>query len=153
MNYASFYYSDVEGNTQASNFDADPLFADSANDDYHLKSQAGRWDPQMQMWVYDSVNSPCIDMGDPAEDWTSELWPHGKRKNLGAYGGTPQASMSLSPEGNPADLNFDDKVNLTDYYLWSVRWLTQQHFLHEDFNRNGIVDVPDACIFAENWLW
>ena len=31
---------DVEGN-----IDADPLFADTDNGDYHLKSQTGRWDP------------------------------------------------------------------------------------------------------------
>ena len=152
-NSASFLYSDVEGNTQASNFDADPLFADPVNDDYHLKSQAGRWDPQLQMWVYDSVSSTCIDRAHPDDGWTAELWPRGKRKNLGFYGGTPEASMSLSLEGNPADLNLDDKVNLADYYLWTLRWLTQQHFLHEDFNRNGLVDAPDACIFADNWLW
>ena len=148
-----FKYSDVQGNTQATNFDEDPFFADPANDDYHLKSQAGRWNPQIQKWVYDSTTSPCIDRGKSSENWTAELWPHGKRKNLGAYGGTPEASMSLSPEGNPADLNHDNKVNFTDFYLWSVRWFKQQNFLHEDFNRNGIVDLPDAYIFCENWLW
>ncbi|MHC4213457.1 MAG: hypothetical protein ACYSWP_08815, partial [Planctomycetota bacterium] len=47
-------------------------------------------------WVLDNVNSPCIDAGDPASDWTEELWPNGNRINMGAYGGTSQASMSLS---------------------------------------------------------
>jgi len=153
FSYTAFSSSDVQIAAQTINFTEDPLFADPDNDDYHLKSQAGRWNPQLQKWVYDSVTSPCIDMGNPAEDWTAELWPHGKRKNLGAYGGTPEAGMSLSTEGNPADLNFDNNVNLADYYLWCSRWLTRQNFLHEDFNRNGMVNVPDAWIFSENWLW
>ncbi len=46
-------------------------------------------------WVLDNVNSPCIDAGDPASDWTEELCPHGNRINMGAYGGTSQASMSI----------------------------------------------------------
>jgi hypothetical protein len=65
------------------------------NGDYHLKSQAGRWDPKSQTWVLDELTSPCIDAGDPASDWTAELWPHGERINMGAFGGTPQASMSF----------------------------------------------------------
>ena len=76
--------------------DLDPFFADVNNGDCHLKSEAGRWDPIGQSWVQDAVTSPCIDTGDPDSDWTAELWPHGKRMNMGAYGGTPQASMSLS---------------------------------------------------------
>ncbi|MHC4694548.1 MAG: right-handed parallel beta-helix repeat-containing protein, partial [Planctomycetota bacterium] len=32
--------------------------------DYHLKSQAGRWDANSQSWVQDDVTSPCIDAGD-----------------------------------------------------------------------------------------
>ncbi len=68
--------------------------------DYHLKSQVGRWEPYSASWVIDDVTSLCIDAGDPNSDWTAELWPHGKRINMGAYGGTPQASMSLSDVGN-----------------------------------------------------
>jgi len=81
------------------NIDADPLFADPNNDDFHLKSEAGRWDPNSQTWVKDDVTSPCIDTGDPNSDWRAELWPHGERINIGAYGGTPEASMSLSDAG------------------------------------------------------
>ncbi len=64
--------------------------------DYHLQSQAGHWDQESQTWVQDDVNSPCIDAGDPRSDWTAELLPNGELINMGAYGGTPQASMSLS---------------------------------------------------------
>jgi len=92
----------VEGgsvlNWDEGNMDADPLFADPNNDDFHLKSAAGRWDPNSQTWVQDDVTSPCIDAGDPNSDWTAELWPHGERINMGAYGGTREASMSTHPE-------------------------------------------------------
>ncbi len=79
--------------------------------DYHLRSQAGRWYPNRQTWptaagwVYDVLSSPCIDAGNPDSDWTAELWPNGERINMGAYGGTPQASMSLSDTDNSADLS------------------------------------------------
>lgn len=78
--------------------------------DYHLKSQAGRWDRESQTWVQDDVTSPCIDTGDPRSDWTAELLPNGERINMGAYGGTPQTSMSLSTVDFIADLNNDDTV-------------------------------------------
>ena len=73
-------------------------------------SQAGRWDPNSQTWVQDAVTSPCIDAGNPDSDCTAELSPNGKRINMGAYGGTPQASMSLSDTDNVADLS-DDGVS------------------------------------------
>ena len=98
------------------NPDADPLFAvpgfwadpeDStkalpASDpgavwvagDYHLKSRAGRWDPAANAWVKDAVSSPCIDAGDPNSPTGEEPFPNGNRINVGAYGGTPQASLS-----------------------------------------------------------
>lgn len=76
------------------NFDADPLFADAESRDYHLKSQAGRWDPNNGSWVTDEVTSPCIDAGDPDIPFGQEPAPHGNRLNMGAYGGTPEASKS-----------------------------------------------------------
>jgi hypothetical protein len=63
--------------------------------DYHLKSQAGRWDPNSQSWVIDDVTSPCIDVGDPNSPVGDEPNPNGGRINIGAYGGTPEASMSF----------------------------------------------------------
>ena len=90
----------------------DPLFSDAADGDYHLQSQAGRWDPNLNDWVVDVNTSPCIDAGDPNSDWTGESWPHGSRINLGAYGGTPQASMSLSAVGNKAAYNNDGAVDM-----------------------------------------
>jgi hypothetical protein len=94
----------VEGgctlNWGAGNIEAEPWFGDPNEDDFHLKSEAGRWDPNGQTWVQDEATSPCIDRGDPDSDWSAELWSHGGYVNMGAYGGTSQASMSLSDCGS-----------------------------------------------------
>jgi len=77
---------------------ADPLFADAAAGDFHLRSTGGRWDPALNngagAWVQDSGESPCVDAGDPSDDHGDEPAPNGGRINMGAYGGTTQASMS-----------------------------------------------------------
>jgi hypothetical protein len=65
-----------------------------ASGDYHLQSQAGRWDPQTGDWVVDGTTSPCIDAGDPALEVGAEPAPNRGRLNMGAYGGTREASMS-----------------------------------------------------------
>ena len=62
--------------------------------DYHLKSEAGRWDPASESWVVDDVTSPCIDAGDPNSPVGDEPEPNGDIINMGAYGGTAEASMS-----------------------------------------------------------
>jgi hypothetical protein len=77
-----------------SNIDVDPLFADPSNGDYHLRSKGGRYRPEFGIWILDDVTSPCIDAGDPSVYPTDEPMPHGGRINMGAYGGTPYASMS-----------------------------------------------------------
>jgi len=79
------------------NISADPLFADPDHSDYHLKSQAGRW--QRGSWLNDDVTSPCIDAGDPSAGVGDEPAPNGGRLNMGAYGGTDQASKSALTRG------------------------------------------------------
>jgi hypothetical protein len=127
------------------NIDTDPLFADPGywdpngtpddpNDDffvegdYHLKSQAGRWDPNSQSWVQDDVTSPCIDAGDPNSPIGDEPFPNGGRINMGAYGGTAEASKSYF--GEPVcetiiagDINGDGKVDWLDLDILSSHWL------------------------------
>jgi hypothetical protein len=132
------------------NINADPQFIDP---NYHLKSQAGHWDTNSHTWVKDNVTSPCIDAGDPNSDWTAELWPNGRRINMGAYGGTPEASMSLSTVGNIGDLNNDDTVDFLDLANFAASWETHQPLLREDLDRNKIVDCNDLSIFVNNWLW
>ncbi|MBA7468459.1 hypothetical protein ES707_03710 [subsurface metagenome] len=76
------------------NIDVAPCFADPGNRDYHLKSEASRWDPVSQTWVQDELTSPCIDAGEPDTSIGSEPSPNGDIINMGAYGGTDEASKS-----------------------------------------------------------
>ncbi|MBA7705263.1 hypothetical protein ES703_114089 [subsurface metagenome] len=154
-------YSDVQGGWSGNgnnNIAVDPCFADTSSPDanewdYHLQSQNGRWDPNQNKWVTDATTSQCIDKGKPTSNWTRELWPHGKCINMGAYGGTPQASMSLSGAGNVADLNNNDLVDYADLQMLANKWLSQEFLLSEDLDRNGVVNFTDFAIFANNWLW
>ncbi|MBC8471734.1 MAG: hypothetical protein H8D56_19915 [Planctomycetes bacterium] len=66
--------------------------------DYHLKSQAGRWNPDSESWVIDDITSPCIDTGDPNSPIGQEYLPNGGIINMGAYGGTSEASKSYVGE-------------------------------------------------------
>ena len=149
-------FSDIQDwtNPGIGNIDEDPLFADAVNYDYHLKSQFGRWDISSAQWIQDSVSSPCIDAGSAGDSgWMEELWPHGKRINMGAYGGTPQASMSPVLIGNMADLNHDDVVDLVDWALWSDDWLLEKILMDTDFDRDNDMDIDDLTILADQWLW
>ena len=97
---ANVSYSNIQGGWDGEgNIDSDPLFVDADTGDYHLRSETGRWNPNGGSWIKDDVTSPCIDAGDPNSDWSGETWPHGGRINMGAYGGTHQASMSSETGG------------------------------------------------------
>ncbi|HIJ52972.1 MAG TPA: hypothetical protein HPP66_07420 [Planctomycetes bacterium] len=140
------------------NIDADPCFGEPGywdangtpedeNDDfwvegdYHLKSQAGRWDANEGRWTIDEVTSSCIDAGDPMSPIGLEPFPNGGRINMGAYGGTAEASKSYF--GEPVcetivagDINGDCKVNFKDFALMALHWL-------EDSNLDRYCIVED----------
>jgi parallel beta-helix repeat protein/predicted outer membrane repeat protein len=141
-------YSDIKGGWPGEgNIDKDPCFAspgywdpngtpEDVNDDfwvdgdYHLMSQAGRWDPNAQSWVKDNVTSPCIDAGDPMSPIGLEPFPNGGIINMGAYGGTAEASKSYF--GEPVcetivagDINGDCVVNFKDFAIMAFHWLEE----------------------------
>ena len=71
-------YSNIQGGFPGEgNIDANPLFVDSANGEFHLLT-----------------GSPCIDTGDPTSSVGLEPEPNGGIINMGAYGGTSEASKS-----------------------------------------------------------
>lgn len=132
------------------NIDADPCFVkpgywvfdynipDHLNNrfwvdgDYHLKSMAGRWEPNSESWVQDDVMSPCIDAGNPMSPIGLEPFPNGGRINMGAYGGTAEASKSYF--GQPVcetivagDINGDCIVNFKDFALMAFHWLRDEN--------------------------
>lgn len=105
---ATVTYSDVQGLWPGDgNIDADPRFvapgqwttAGWVAGNYHLQSEGRRWDVPSGSWVSDALTSPCIDAGDPAADLLDEpLTIDGQginpRINMGAYGGTAEASLA-----------------------------------------------------------
>jgi hypothetical protein len=99
-------------------------------------------------WVLDASTSPCIDYGDPNSDWTAESWPNGRRINMGAFGGTKQASRN----GNIADFDVDGDVDFADFANFADKWQVGAECI-EDLSNNGLVDFFDFDIFADNWLW
>jgi len=98
--------------------------------DYHLKSQAGHWDRAAETWVCDDVTSVCIDAGDPNAAVGAEPFPNGGFINMGAYGGTAEASRTYF--GGPVcetqiagDINGDCIVDDTDMEILTSHWLQE----------------------------
>jgi len=96
--------------------------------DYHLKSQAGRWDPNGASWVQDDVTSPCVDAGDPDTPIGYEPFPSGGVINMGAYGGTAEASKSYFGASVcetiiAGDINGDCRVDFKDFQIMALHWL------------------------------
>ena len=126
------------------NIYVDPLLADPANGDYHLKSQHGRWDPATQSWSLDDVTSPCIDAGDPASEYSNEPQPNFARINMGAYGNTPEASKSGWTI--PGDATDDCRVNVLDLIHVRNRFgqaVSSGDNWRFDVNKDNAIDVLD----------
>ncbi len=175
-------YSNVQGGWDGQgNIDIDPLFADpgywaDANDpnivaepddpnavwiegDYHLKSQAGRYDPASGSWpctilgtgwVIDDVTSPCIDAGDPNSPVGDEPFPNGGIINMGAYGGTSEASLStrqpLTLPGKASNPYPPDGVSIASRNI-TLSWTPGYNaVLHDVYFGTDFNDISDATI-------
>ena len=165
-----------------SNIDADPCFADPGywdengtpddesddfwvGGDYHLKSQTGRWDPTLMSWVQDDVTSPCIDKGHPNDTAKQyEPSPHAGIINMGAYGGTGEASKACFSKSRcgtlvEGDLNGDCLVDGRDLALMARYWRRQfqptpswcDAFLAGDVDYDLRIDFRDLRIIALHW--
>jgi hypothetical protein len=73
---------------------------------------------------------------------------------MGAYGNTPQASMSTSDIGKISNFDNDinDTVDFLDFALLAAKWQQEGFLIAEDINRDGKVDMGDLAIFAQEWL-
>jgi len=164
----SIRYSDVRGANEgfvgvalgAGVIDSDPCFVDpghwdangTPNDpnddiwidgDYHLKSQAVNWDPNSKTWIRDDVTSLCIDAGDPNSDWSMEPFPNGERINVGAYGGTVEASKPY----------FGDSPSEGDYAPGEVLVRFAPHPDGSRLSRQEKKQLLDSsCCGKNNWI-
>lgn len=141
------------------NINEDPLFASPIHRDYHLQTEElnGRYNPVTGAFdVNDPSTSPCINAGDPFSAFGLEPLPNGGRINMGAYGNTPQASMSDIIVPLVADIAGGMNVNMVDFVLLADNWLLEGAAIKNrkaDLDNNGIVDEEDLFIFAKFWLW
>ncbi len=161
------------------NIDIDPCFVDAGywdangtpddmNDDfwidgdYHLKSEGWRWDTQRKLWTWDEVTSRCIDAGNPGSpigeeplsvpDDPSNEWGMNQRINMGAFGGTAEASIPPYGWALLADITNDGTVDFVDMKYFLENWLNAESKCPADFNRDDFIDMLDYAIFAEDWL-
>jgi predicted outer membrane repeat protein len=121
--------------------------------DYHLMSTAGRWNPDILNWVNDASTSRCIDAGNPGSLLGDELAdPDNLRINMGAYGGTEEASLPPHGWALLSDVNNDGISNLTDLEATALDWLSTDENLSSDFNRDGVINFEDMALLAQDYL-
>jgi len=147
-------YSDIQGGWPGlGNINVDPYFANATARDYHLKSQVGRWNPNDVSWVIDDVTSPCIDAGNPGSQLADEPASLSNvRINMGAYGGTAEASKTPATWGLLADLTNDRIVDFQDFARQTE---CQDHTGSEepgDLDRDGQCTVADVSLLSDDWL-
>jgi len=117
-------YSDIQGGWPgAGNIDVDPLFKNAAGGDYHL----------MVTECGDSLDSPCVDAGDPliADSLLECSWGLGTSVcDMGAYGGGDSATVGI----------WDNPFPLPERYLMIGNY-------PNPFNQNTTIefDLPFYC--------
>ena len=113
-------------------------------------------------WTWDDVTSRCIDAGNPSnglcdEPMTLYVDPLNRRGenlriNMGAYGGTAQASMAPTGWVLLPDVTNDGTVNLCDFAHFASDWLDTSEAKSADFNRNGTINLDDLIFLVNDWL-
>jgi hypothetical protein len=74
-------------------------------------SNRGRYWSEHDVWILDRITSLCIDAGDPNANPLDEPIPNGNRINIGAYGGTAQASLSPTDQYLPGQASNPNPAN------------------------------------------
>lgn len=144
------------------------LSSNPAGSDYHLKSKGYRWHVHTEQWVWDSVNSRCIDAGMPGMSLGDELLAVEEdpdnalsgnlRINMGAYGGTAQASLGhysrTTTWSRLCDATNDGIVDFSDFTVLAEDFGLENTgaTFPADFDRDGKVGLSDIVKFAQDWL-
>ncbi len=105
--------------------------------DYHLRSEGWRWSREEihgSHWYYDPVTSPAVDAGDPMDSLGEEperalndpegQWGFNHAIDMGAYGGTTQASLAPTKGEAPGI----GTVDLRDY--WPLTGTRNKWYVH-----------------------
>ena len=139
---------------------ADPLFVNPDEDDFHLKSEGWRLDDSGR-WTWDDVTSRCIDAGNPGLPLEDEMlavpydpdndWSINIRTNIGAYGGTSQASMAPYRWSLLGDINNDGIIESKDISIMATLWLSETSSNSGDLNRDEVVNLGDFQLMADHW--
>jgi parallel beta-helix repeat protein len=152
---------------EAGSWDRYPGYIDSrwTDGDYHLRSAGWRWTPFISHgtnWVWDGQTSRCIDAGNPAAPLGDELvtapadpdgeWGWNLRINMGAYGGTREASMAPPGWALLTDLDNDGKVNLRDFNRLAGLYRATGKNTAGDVTRDSRVNYADLTLLADAWL-
>ncbi len=139
--------------------------ADIAGSDYHLQSKGGQWDIETGQLVFGTANSRCIDAGMPGMSIGNETlvfednaFSGNLRINMGAYGGTAQASMGHYSNrtiwSRLCDATNDGIVDFSDFAVLANDFGLEdtENPLPADFDRDGHVGLSDIVKIAQDWL-
>ena len=115
-----------------------------------------------QVWTWDNLTSRCIDAGNPGSLPGEELlsvpddpnneWGENLRINIGAYGGTAEASMPPYDWALLSDITNGGIVNFVDFAHQANMYTDEGNELPGDLDRNGVVNFSDIVLLVEDWL-
>ncbi|MBO6028359.1 MAG: right-handed parallel beta-helix repeat-containing protein, partial [Bacteroidales bacterium] len=134
----------------------EPGFANARYDDFHLKSTAGRYDPNAKDYVTtDTETSALVDAADSAVDCSKEPAPNGGRANLGRYGGTDEASKTSAGGGlTLVALNDGGKASGNAFPItWLARGSTTNATLTISYWNGGSWQILANGVPADNEVW
>ncbi|MBN2019514.1 MAG: S8 family serine peptidase [Sedimentisphaerales bacterium] len=161
----SVSYSDVQGDSGAVYVDTDcTLNWGPGNIDSAPRCvQVGYWDPNVapedskDVWMDGDYHlrcgSPCINAGDPTENYTDQIDIDGEPRVL--YGRADMGADEVFPIAG--DFEPDEDVDLADLSTLANYWLTSctgpEWCNSSDIDQSGLVNFTDFAAFAANWLW
>jgi len=151
------------------------------DDDFHLKSTGGSY--HFGQWLFDDEDSPCVDAGNPTDDYSLEPEDNGDRINMGCYGNTPEASKKRrdcpvtavyrnfpsnkwvmlgipvepwegTPHGEPMAIFGDDLGTNTPGDWYLIHWVTSDSVEeYYEYNDGTIYQPPTPYPGIGYFLW